>query len=725
MNQGNHWSRITVPGLHLLAALALLVTTVTSTAAAPTIEEAATNGVWSLGISASTYPSQQDADSYTNSAFTFGARFVVTSEAGDYIGECTLEQVPDPSNWHNCRVDVPSDRISLVWEDLDSLPPGYAPIENPITFDPTVFTTGPHNIHAWFNNAPVEAAVQTSQQAEMKSMSIIPVVEGGSSVVGVGFSVTAENGTFLGSCVVPTDFPGGYIPNCSVDVPQNTTVAVWFDPTASSAELTPVEDPVYFDTSTEDNAQMWGPAFAFEPIGETASTAAGSSGGSSSQLASAPVTDVLSLLPEISDVPSGLVETGRQTRTLPDVVANYTDAAETTQHFTQWGWEQNAIASFALPSNQGAQSGEVNGVYVSIHRFGSPEAGRAALDFSIAEQAAGTSLQEIDTRQFGEYTRALYGSMDYGNETTLLTQQGGLLIRVSAAMLDGDPTAEAESIMQGIVLKATSTTETGTEVISPDSSGGANSAQRTWTASIQVTNCDAARANCEAASGIVINISLASGEFLGSCTLGEPEMSPWGVAISVCTIPGLPYQEDFVATQDPSTIPAGYEPVQASLTLRVDDIHPGGGDQPTFGFTNVRTDAGSSTQSRDTSTATGSATLLMTFRACPERFNPSTGDYLAECTIPLDAPDASFIYWGVKLESDPGGMYLNELDRQYNGAYVFHANSGKMDITLSYLSPVVRDAYRVIGSDLDFGDDHIFYLVDGETREVFIFYYYA
>jgi hypothetical protein len=303
-------------------------------------------------------------------------------------------------------------------------------------------------------------------------------------------------------------------------------------------------------------------------------------------------------------------------------------------------------------------------------------------------------------------------------------------------MLDGDPTAEAESIMQGMIEQATGGTpgagidgQDGAQgqepqVIAPtdNAQGTTSRSGDTWTASIQVTNCDAAGANCEAASGIVINISLASGEFLGSCTLGEPEMSPWGVPLSICGIPGLPYHEDFVATQDPSTIPAGYEPLEASLTLRVDDIHPGGGDEPTFGFTNVLTDTGTTTQSGAISTSTGSATLLMTFRACPEGFTPATGDYFADCTIPLDAPDASFLYHG---GDGQGGQNIAWMDRQYNGAYIFNAGPQTMNLQLSGLAPVVRNAYQVFGADSGDGSTFTVSLSDGETREVFVFYYYA
>ncbi len=69
-------------------------------------------------------------------------------------------------------------------------------------------------------------------------------------------------------------------------------------------------------------------------------------------------------------------------------------------------------------------------------------------------------------------------------------------------------------------------------------------------------------------------------------------------------------------------------------------------------------------------------------------------------------------------------MNITGLDRQHNGAYLFDAIPGRMDVTLSYLSPVVRDAYQVIGADGVLGNDYLFYLVYGETREVFVFYYF-
>lgn len=112
----------------------------------------------------------------------------------------------------------------------------------------------------------------------------------------------------------------------------------------------------------------------------------------------------------------------------------------------------------------------------------------------------------------------------------------------------------------------------------------------------------------------------------------------------------------------------------------------------------------------------------MTFRGCPEGFDPAIGDFWAECTIPLDAPDAAFLYWG---GDGQGGMNIWELDREYNGEYVHNAKSATMNLRITGLAPVVRDDYQVFGADGADGDAYTVNLVDGETREVYVFYWFT
>lgn len=146
-----HWMTPAALGLMTLAMLMSLLVGWRDVAASPTAQEAAAGGLWDMGIGARTEGAEHPGH-------TYGARFIVTSEDGDYIGECTLESIETTVPWHNCRVDVPSDRISLVWEDLESIPAGYAPVENPIVFDPATYGTGPHNIGAFFHNVLISGS---------------------------------------------------------------------------------------------------------------------------------------------------------------------------------------------------------------------------------------------------------------------------------------------------------------------------------------------------------------------------------------------------------------------------------------------------------------------------------------------------------------------------------------------------------------------------------------
>lgn len=183
-----------------------------------------------------------------------------------------------------------------------------------------------------------------------------------------------------------------------------------------------------------------------DPLGSGTST-----GGE--QAASASDVDLQSLLPVQADIPDGLVQLDKRSRSLAEVTKNYTNPAVATQNFTSWGWVANVVCSFGVPEGQTAQSGVLNGVYISIHQFGSSDGAKQALDFSLTEQQTGQPLDEVDVGQFGDYTRGLYGLLDYGYETTILAQKGDLLVRVSAAMLDGDPTAKAQQIMTAILAK--------------------------------------------------------------------------------------------------------------------------------------------------------------------------------------------------------------------------------------------------------------------------------
>jgi quercetin dioxygenase-like cupin family protein len=163
--------------------------------------------------------------------------------------------------------------------------------------------------------------------------------------------------------------------------------------------------------------------------------------------------DITSLLPGEADVPEHLVIVGEESRSLDEVAQNYTDPAETVSLFQSLGWQGNVTRAFNMPQGVAQPPGEVEGVYVSIHAFSSPENARAALDFSLTEQMAGTNLSEISISPMGDYSRALYGPVSYGMEITFLVQKGNLLLRLSASSRDSDPTVDGAAAMNAILAK--------------------------------------------------------------------------------------------------------------------------------------------------------------------------------------------------------------------------------------------------------------------------------
>jgi hypothetical protein len=161
------------------------------------------------------------------------------------------------------------------------------------------------------------------------------------------------------------------------------------------------------------------------------------------------------VLPTENQVPSGLVIISDGDRTLADVVSGFDDPLTATKQFTEWGWRGNVIRAFHLPPGAEADPNAIDGIYISVHGFSTPEDAAEALDYAFATHAADPNLKEIRLDPLGEYSRALYGKQPYGNEVTLYVQQGTYLIRLSASSPTGDPRAEAIALLQTI-LKANS-----------------------------------------------------------------------------------------------------------------------------------------------------------------------------------------------------------------------------------------------------------------------------
>ena len=157
------------------------------------------------------------------------------------------------------------------------------------------------------------------------------------------------------------------------------------------------------------------------------------------------------VLPTVEQVPNGLVIISDGDRTLDDVASGFSDPAAAVEQFTGWGWQGNLIRAFHVANDTSSDPTAIDGIYISVHEFGTPQFAAEAFDYSLDAHAADTNLEEIRVEEQGDYSRALYGEMPYGNEISLYVQRGNLLIRLSASSPEGDPTVEATGLMQTIL----------------------------------------------------------------------------------------------------------------------------------------------------------------------------------------------------------------------------------------------------------------------------------
>jgi hypothetical protein len=150
-------------------------------------------------------------------------------------------------------------------------------------------------------------------------------------------------------------------------------------------------------------------------------------------------------------VPTGLVMIEDRDRSLDEITANFSDPAAAREQFVAWGWQRNRIRAFHVPEGASFDPNTIDGIYISVHAFGSREAAADALTYSFDVQAAGNNLEEIDIEPMGDASRALYGKMPYGNEVTLYVQRDDVLIRLSASSPEGDPRAKAMELMRAML----------------------------------------------------------------------------------------------------------------------------------------------------------------------------------------------------------------------------------------------------------------------------------
>jgi hypothetical protein len=168
----------------------------------------------------------------------------------------------------------------------------------------------------------------------------------------------------------------------------------------------------------------------------------------SAQASPSPMSRTSAVMLTEEDVPDGLVTIDDRQRTLDEVSAGFQSPDAARAQFEAWGWKGNSVRAFHIAGDATPDPGAIDGIYISVHEFGTPGDAANALDYSVKIHLAATDLEEMPLEPMGDSSVAIYGAVSYGNEVTLYVQQDTLLIRLSASSPEGDPRPEAIELVR-------------------------------------------------------------------------------------------------------------------------------------------------------------------------------------------------------------------------------------------------------------------------------------
>jgi S1-C subfamily serine protease len=134
--------------------------------------------------------------------------------------------------------------------------------------------------------------------------------------------------------------------------------------------------------------------------------------------------------------------------TLEELASRFPSSDEAAAQLRDWDWQENAYRAFACDN---PPTGEVGYVYISLHRFANSSAAPQAVDYFAASLAEGTTLTYVMAPAVGDYAVALSGPAVNGDEFTLHTSSGGLVIRVTGVSPSGLPVENVVAVAEAIM----------------------------------------------------------------------------------------------------------------------------------------------------------------------------------------------------------------------------------------------------------------------------------
>jgi hypothetical protein len=145
-----------------------------------------------------------------------------------------------------------------------------------------------------------------------------------------------------------------------------------------------------------------------------------------------PDTNLRARLPELGDVPDGMVLTEKGGRGAAEIVATFPDPADAAERFVEWGWQGNAYRDFASPDGTTLVS-------VSLHRFADAQSASEALPYLADARREALGLESIAVGEVGDQAEAVGGAVAAGREASLYVRDGAVVARVTVVASTGDP----------------------------------------------------------------------------------------------------------------------------------------------------------------------------------------------------------------------------------------------------------------------------------------------
>ncbi len=171
-----------------------------------------------------------------------GVAFTVRAEDGTVLGTCTT----DASG--TCRVTVPAPdgpTPVLVVEDVETVPAGYVPRENPVESFIGVPEAGALVINLPEDEAASETIGLIIDKVNCSSAAVFEAGRAGCELgVGVTFEVATTEGEVLGTCTTEAmTIQTEEVAACIILVPRGATVVVTEDLSTAPTGYAPMENP--------------------------------------------------------------------------------------------------------------------------------------------------------------------------------------------------------------------------------------------------------------------------------------------------------------------------------------------------------------------------------------------------------------------------------------------------------------------------------------------------